>query len=67
MKAYVEITLEGGDTGGKILEAGVLLAHNAQRRNRTSQKMQSLSGACQISRLPSEPLTSVTIPLPFQQ
>ena len=33
--------------GGKILEAGVLLAHNAQRRNRTSQKIQSLSGARQ--------------------
>ena len=34
-------------TGRKILEAGVLLAHNAQRRSRTSQKMQSLSGARQ--------------------
>ena len=33
--------------GGKSLEAGVLLAHNAQRRNRTSQKMQSLLGARQ--------------------
>ena len=26
---------------------GILLAHNAQRHNRTGQKMQSLSGACQ--------------------
>ena len=34
-------------TSGKSLKAGVLLAHNAQRRNRTSQKMQSLSGARQ--------------------
>ena len=33
--------------GEKSLEAGVLLAHIAQRRNRTSQKMQSLSGAHQ--------------------
>ena len=33
--------------GGKSLKAGVLLAHNAQRRKRTSQKMQSLSGARQ--------------------
>ena len=30
---------------GKRLKVGVLLAHNAQRRNKTSQKMQSLSGA----------------------
>ena len=34
-------------TDGKSLEAGVLLAHNAQRRNRISQKMQSLLGAHQ--------------------
>ena len=34
-------------TGGKSLKAGVLLAHNAQRRNRTGQKVQSLSGARQ--------------------
>ena len=33
--------------GGKSLEAGVLLAHNTQRRNRTGQKVQSLSGARQ--------------------
>ena len=33
--------------GGKSLEAGVLLAHNAHRHNGTSQKMQSLSGARQ--------------------
>ena len=33
--------------GGKSLEAGVLLAHNAQRCNGTSQKMQILSGARQ--------------------
>ena len=32
---------------GKTFEAGVLLAHNAQRHNKTGQKMQSLSGACQ--------------------
>ena len=32
---------------GKSLEAGVLLAHNAQRRNRAGQKVQSLSGARQ--------------------
>ena len=37
----------GSGTSGKSLKAGVLLAHNAQRRNRTSQKMQSLSGASQ--------------------
>ena len=34
-------------TSGKSLEVGVLLAHNAQRRNRTSQKMKILSKACQ--------------------
>ena len=34
-------------TGGKSLKPRVLLAHNAQRRNITSQKMQSLSGARQ--------------------
>ena len=34
-------------TGGKSLKAGVLLAHNAQRRNKTSQKMQSLLRARQ--------------------
>ena len=39
MKVYVEITSE--------LEAGVLLAHNAQGRKKISQKMQSLSGARQ--------------------
>ena len=33
--------------GGKSLEAGVLLAHNAQRRNRASQKVQILSEARQ--------------------
>ena len=32
---------------GKVLRQGYLLAHNAQRRNRTSQKMQSLSRARQ--------------------
>ena len=31
--------------GGKSLKAGILLAHNAQRHNITSQEMQSLSGA----------------------
>ena len=34
-------------TGGKSLTARILLAHNAQRRYRTSQEMQSLSGARQ--------------------
>ena len=33
--------------GGKSLEVGVLLAHNAKRRNRVGQKVQSLSGARQ--------------------
>ena len=37
----------GSGTGGKSLKVGILLAHNAQRRNRTSQEMQSLSGAHQ--------------------
>ena len=37
----------GSGTRGKGLKAGILLAHNAQRRNRASQEMQSLSGACQ--------------------
>ena len=37
----------GSGTSGISLKAGVLLAHNAQRRNITSLKMQSLSGACQ--------------------
>ena len=35
------------DLSRKNLEEGVLLAHNAQRRDRTGQKMQSLSRACQ--------------------
>ena len=46
MKAYVEIT-SGSATGGKGLKAGILLAHNAHRRNRASQEMQSLSVARQ--------------------
>ena len=46
MKAYVEITPELG-YWGKSLEAGVLLAHNAQRRNRAGQEVQSLSEAHQ--------------------
>ena len=33
--------------GGKSLKTGILLAHNAQRRDRTSQEMQNLSGARQ--------------------
>ena len=33
--------------GGKSLKVGVLLAHNAKKRNKTSQKMQSLLGARQ--------------------
>ena len=32
---------------GKGLKVGVLLAHNARRRNRTGQKVQSLPGARQ--------------------
>ena len=46
MKTYVEITLELGHWG-KSLTAGILLAHNAQRCYKTSQEMQSLSGARQ--------------------
>ena len=42
----------GSGTSGKSLKAGVILAHNAQRRNRTSHKMQSLSGARQNLSLP---------------
>ena len=37
----------GSGTGGKSLKAGVLLAHNAQRHNKASQKMHCLSGAHQ--------------------
>ena len=37
----------GSGTGGKSLKVGILLAHNVQRRNRTSQEIQSLSGAGQ--------------------
>ena len=33
--------------GGKSLKTGILLAHNSQRRDRTSQEMQNLSGAWQ--------------------
>ena len=33
--------------GGKSLKTGILLAHNAQRRERTSQEIQNLSGARQ--------------------
>ena len=40
-------SLRSSGIGGKSLEAGVLLAHNAQRRNRAGQKVQSLSGARQ--------------------
>ena len=35
------------DVGGKSLKTGILLSHNAQRRDRTSQEVQSLSGAHQ--------------------
>ena len=37
----------GSDTSGKSLKVGVLLAHNAQRCNRTSQKKQCFSGSRQ--------------------
>ena len=46
MKVYVEITSVLGHWREKYL-GRVLLAHNAQRLNRTSQKRQSLSGARQ--------------------
>ena len=35
------------DNGMKSLKTGILLAHNAQRRDRTSQEVQNLSGARQ--------------------
>ena len=35
------------DVGGKSLKTGILLAHNAQRHDRTSQEVKSLSGARQ--------------------
>ena len=38
MNVYAEITSEKG------FKAGILLAHNAQRRDRPSQKMQDLPG-----------------------
>ena len=47
----------------KSLEAEILLAYNTQRCNRPSQEMQNMPGA----RHPSEPLTSITSPWPFQQ
>ena len=53
------------DLSRKNLEAGVLLAHNAQRRDRTGQKIQSLLGACQDL---SSPICAVDVshkPLDF--
>ena len=44
MKVYAEIT---SDIGRKSLKTRILLAHNSQRRDRTSQEVQSLSGARQ--------------------
>ena len=38
---------QSSDVGGKSLKAGILLAHNPQRRNKTSQEVQGLSGECQ--------------------
>ena len=55
------------DLSRKNLEVGVLLAHNAQRCDRTGQKCKACQEHAKISHLPSEPLTSVTSPRPFQQ
>ena len=46
MKAWWK-SHRGSGIGGKNLKAGILLTHNAQRRNRASQEMQSLLGAGQ--------------------
>ena len=66
MKAYVEITSELGHWR-ESLKTGILLAHNAQRRNRTSQEMQSLSGARQNLSPPIRAADFIHKPWPFQQ
>ena len=38
---------QSSDVSGKSLKTGILLAHNAQRHYKTSQEVQSLSGASQ--------------------
>ena len=53
--------------GGKGLEAGVLLAHNAQRRYRIGQKVQSFSGALQNLSPPILATDVSSSPWPFQQ
>ena len=55
----------GSGTGGKNLKAGILLAHNAQTRNKTSQEMQSLSGARQNLSPPIRATNFSHKPLPF--
>ena len=57
----------GSNVSRKSFEAGILLAYNTQRCDRPSQEMQNLPGDAKISRLPLEPLTSITSPWPFQQ
>ena len=46
MKAYAESHRSSG-VGRESLKTGILMAHNAQRRDKTSQEMQNLSGARQ--------------------
>ena len=46
MKGYAE-SHWSSVIGRKSLKIGILLAHNAQRRDRTSKEMQNLSGARQ--------------------
>ena len=47
------------------LKAGILLAHNTQRRDRPSQKMQDLPGACQDLTPPIRALDINYKPLAF--
>ena len=56
---------QSSDLGRKNTKAGVLLAHNAQRRDRAGKKMQGLSGACQDISSPISTANDSHKPLAF--
>ena len=53
--------------GSKGTGTGILLTYNAQRRHELVKKCKMCQDHAQIFHLPSEPLTSITSPWPFQQ
>ena len=54
------------DLGGENIKIGVLLAHNAQDATKLVRKYKACQDHARISHLPSEPLTFVISPWPFQ-